>query len=50
MFLHGGVFGEEFVDHSFEDAHAVAVDNADAGNFAEHGGIEEAVELFFGVE
>lgn len=50
MLFDGGVLGEEFVDHAFEDAHAVTVDDADAGDFAEDGGIEEAFEVVLGVE
>jgi len=43
-----GVAGEQIGDGSFEDAHAVAVDDADAVNFGEGGAVEEFVYLLAG--
>ena len=43
-----GVFGEELAEGAAEDAHAYAVDDADAGQAGEKGAFDEAVNFALG--
>ncbi len=43
-----GIGAEVFADSALEDAHAMAVDDADAADGGEGGGVDEFVDVFDG--